>query len=128
MSDRIKILVTGGTGRFAQTLKKIKSKYNFIYPSKKKLDITRINSIENYLKKTRHKSVLHLAGFSRPMIEHEKNIIKSINLNIIGTSNLVCVCSKLNIKLIYGNRRIKKHPLVNWCPHTHYINYIHSRF
>jgi len=101
MSDRIKILVTGGTGRFAQTLKKIKSKYNFIYPSKKKLDITRINSIENYLKKTRPKSVLHLAGFSRPMIEHEKNIIKSINLNIIGTSNLVCVCSKLNIKLIY---------------------------
>ena len=101
MSDRIKILVTGGTGRFAQTLKKIKSKYNFIYPSKKKLDITKINSIENYLRKTRPKSVLHLAGFSRPMIGHEKNIIKSINLNIIGTSNLVCVCSKLNIKLIY---------------------------
>ena len=101
MSNRIKILVTGGTGRFAQTLKKIKSKYNFIYPSKKKLDITKINSIENYLRKTRPKSVLHLAGFSRPMIGHEKNIIKSINLNIIGTSNLVCVCSKLNIKLIY---------------------------
>ena len=35
------------------------------------------------------------------MIEHEKNISKSIKLNIIGTSNLVAACSKMKIKLIY---------------------------
>ena len=35
------------------------------------------------------------------MIEHEKNIQKSINLNIIGTANLVNICSELKIKLIY---------------------------
>ena len=35
------------------------------------------------------------------MIIHEKNIEKSIELNIIGTSNLVVECSKLNIKIIY---------------------------
>ena len=35
-----KIVVTGGSGRFAQALKKIKSKYKFIYPSKNILDIT----------------------------------------------------------------------------------------
>ena len=38
-----KIVVTGGTGRFAQSLKKIRSKYNFIYPSKKKLNISNTN-------------------------------------------------------------------------------------
>jgi dTDP-4-dehydrorhamnose reductase len=32
---------------------------------------------------------------------HEKNIIKSIDLNIIGTANLVKICSLLNIKLVY---------------------------
>ena len=32
---------------------------------------------------------------------HNKNITKSITLNIIGTSNLVNECSKKNIKLIY---------------------------
>ena len=101
MIKKKKIVVTGGTGRFAQSLKKIKSKYNFIYPSKKKLDITNIKSIFRYLKKTKPYSVLHLAGLSRPMIEHEKNISKSINLNIIGTANLVKICSKLKIKLIY---------------------------
>ena len=32
---------------------------------------------------------------------HEKNILKSIDLNIIGTANIVKVCQKNNIKLIY---------------------------
>ena len=32
---------------------------------------------------------------------HEKNIIKSIDLNIIGTANLVKVCKLYKIKLIY---------------------------
>ena len=40
-----KILVTGGDGRFATELKKIKTKYNFIYLSKKKLDILKKSSI-----------------------------------------------------------------------------------
>ena len=44
---------------------------------------------------------MHLAGLSRPMIEHSKNIRKSISLNIVGTANLVNICSELKIKLIY---------------------------
>jgi len=95
------IVVTGGSGRFAESLKKIKSKYKFIYPSKKLLNITDLNSIKKFLKKTRPKTLLHLAGLSRPMIEHDKNISKSINLNIIGTANLVSMCSQLKIKIIY---------------------------
>ena len=35
------------------------------------------------------------------MIIHEKDIIKSINLNIVGTCNLVKEASKLGIKVIY---------------------------
>jgi len=101
MALQNKIVVTGGTGRFAKSLKKIKSKFNFIYPNKKKLNITELKSVYNFLKKTRPKSVLHLAGLSRPMNIHEKKISESIKLNIIGTSNLVIACSKLKIKLIY---------------------------
>ena len=40
-----------------------------------------------------------MAGLSRPMNVHEKNI-KSINLNIIG-KNITKICSDNNIKLIY---------------------------
>jgi len=70
-------------------------------PKKTQLNICNLNSMRKYLKKIRPQSVLHLAGLSRPMIEHEKNIRKSINLNIIGTANLVNICSELKIKLIY---------------------------
>jgi len=101
MFGKKKIIVTGGSGRFAKTLKTIKCKYNFIYPKKNQLNINNLNLMRKYLKRIKPQSVLHLAGLSRPMITHEKNICKSINLNIIGTANLVNVCSELNIKLIY---------------------------
>ena len=92
MINNNKIVVTGGSGRFAQSLKKIKSKYDFIYPSAKSLNIVNLNSIRKFLKKEKPSSVLHLAGLSRPMIQHDKDISKSINLNIIGTANLVNIC------------------------------------
>ena len=96
-----KIVITGGTGRFGEVLKKIKTNYNLLYPNKKDLNITNFNKIKSYLKKNRPNIVIHLAGLSRPMKIHEKNISKSIILNIIGTSNLVRACSELNIKIIY---------------------------
>ena len=96
-----KILVTGGNSRFAESLKKIKSNFNFIYTNKKELNILKINSLKKKIKKIKPYSVLHLAGLSRPMSLHDGDISQSINLNIIGTCNLVKVCSELNIKLIY---------------------------
>ena len=96
-----KILVTGGSGRFAKTLKKIKTNYKILYPEKKVFDITDFRKIKLYLKKRRPNLVIHLAGLSRPMILHKKNISKSIHLNIIGTADIVRACSELKIKIIY---------------------------
>ena len=42
-----------------------------------------------------------MAGLSRPMKQHEEKIYKSIELNIIGTANIVKVCSRMGIKVIY---------------------------
>ena len=94
-----KIVVTGGEGRFSKELKKINSKYKFIFRNKKQFNILSLKSIEKNLKKFKPDAVLHLAGLSRPMSLHNKNIIKSIDLNIIGTANLVKVCSKKKLKL-----------------------------
>tara|TARA_B100001029_G_scaffold64778_1_gene52487 strand:+ start:527 stop:1225 length:699 start_codon:yes stop_codon:yes gene_type:complete len=96
-----KIVVTGGTGRFAQILKKIKSNYIMLYPTKNELDIRNYNKIKSYIRKKKPKIVIHLAGLSRPMSVHEKNVSKSVFLNIIGTANLVRVCSEQNIKMVY---------------------------
>ena len=59
------------------------------------------NSIKKYLTKIKPKILIHLAGLSRPLNIHEKQICKSIDLNIIGTANIVKVCSELKIKLVY---------------------------
>jgi len=101
MLNKKKIVVTGGTGRFGKVLKNYKTKKIYLFPSKKELNILKINSIKKYLKKKKPKYLIHLAGLSRPMSVHDTNIEKSINLNIIGTSNIVSVCSLLKIKVIY---------------------------
>ena len=71
-----KIVVTGGTGRFAQILKKIKSNYIMLYPTKNELDIRNYNKIKSYIRKKKPKIVIHLAGLSRPMSVHEKMYLK----------------------------------------------------
>ena len=96
-----KIVITGGGGRFAQVLKKNNKKLNILYPGKKDLNILNINSINRYLKRNKPKYLVHAAALSRPMNIHDKQISKSIDLNIIGTANIVKICSNLKIKLIY---------------------------
>ena len=96
-----KILVTGGDGRFARILKKNNKKLNLFFASKKQCDILNLNSIIKIIKKIKPKILIHCAGLSRPMNLHNKNISKSIDLNIIGTANITKICKKYNVKLIY---------------------------
>ena len=96
-----KIIVTGGEGRFASLLKKVRTSHSLIFPKKNELDITNYSMIKKYLKKNKAKMVMHLAGLSRPMMLHETNVQLSIKLNIIGTANIVRACADANIKLIY---------------------------
>jgi len=101
VKQKKKIIVTGGTGRFGSVLKKTKFNYQLLFPTKNKLNIMKFNKIKNYLKNTKPYCLVHLAGLSRPMKIHEKNISKSIELNIIGTANIVRACKMFGIKLIY---------------------------
>ena len=94
-----KIIVTGSDGRFGKILKKINKK--MIFRSKKQLNILSPKSISKNFKKYKPNYILHLAGLSRPMKIHEKDINKSIDLNIIGTCNLVKEASKFKAKMIY---------------------------
>jgi dTDP-4-dehydrorhamnose reductase len=96
-----KIIVTGGRGRFAKELKNFNTPYNFIFRDKKQLNILSSKSINKNFKKFNPDAVLHLAGLSRPMSIHDKDINSSIDLNIIGTANLVKACNIKKIKLVF---------------------------
>lgn len=101
MNLKYKIVITGGNGRFGSILQKKYQSNKLFYPKKSQLNILSTKSIEKYLKKTKPKILIHLAALSRPMNIHDKDISKSIDLNIIGTANVVKICLKLKIKLIY---------------------------
>ena len=96
-----KIVVSGGNGRFATVLKKAVNSKNYYFPSKSQMNILNLKSLEKYLKIKKPKYFIHVAALSRPMSIHDKKISKSIDMNIIGTCNVVKVCEKMKIKLIY---------------------------
>ena len=95
------MIITGGEGRFAKVLKKTLIGKNIHYLNKNSFNILNYKLMELKIKKIRPKTILHLAALSRPLSTHEKNISKSIDVNIIGTCNLVKLCEKYSIKLIY---------------------------
>ena len=101
MKKKKVIIFTGGTGRFVSEFKKIKNNFKVYYPSKRKVDILKFHSIIRFIKEKKPNYFIHCAGLSRPMSVHDKEINKSIDLNIIGTANVVKACEKFNIKLIY---------------------------
>ena len=97
----MKIIFTGGNGRFGKIFKKTTNIKNIIYPDKSRFNILNNKSIEKYISKFKPKIIIHAAGLSRPMELHDQDIAQSINKNIIGTCNLVKVCSAFDVKLIY---------------------------
>lgn len=96
-----KILITGGNGRFGKILKTIKTKHKLHFPEKESFNILKINQMRKYISTHKPNIIIHLAALSRPMKIHDENIIKSIDINIIGTANITKICKKFNIKLIY---------------------------
>ena len=96
-----RIVFSGGNGRFGKIFRKTDNKYEIFYPSKSELDIIKIDKIRSYLKKIKPKYFIHCAALSRPMKIHYKDIKKSIDINIIGTCNIVKICQEFKVKLIF---------------------------
>lgn len=96
-----RILVTGGKGTFAKVLKNKNNSLDLVFLNKKELNILKPETIRKCILKYKPNIILHTAGLARPMNQHERKISKSIDLNIIGTANIVKECVKYKIKLIY---------------------------
>ena len=94
-------LITGSNSKFCKLLKKKYYGKNIIYTSKKQFNILNPSSMEKTIRKIKPKILIHIAGLSRPMAFHETNIKESIDKNIIGTCNVVNICQKYNIKIVY---------------------------
>ena len=96
-----KILVTGSNSRFCKFLKEDLKNYKVYFTTKKNFNILKFKNMEKFIKSKKIDYIIHIAGLSRPMNIHDKNIQLSIDLNIIGTANIVKICDKYKIKLVY---------------------------
>ena len=101
MKKKDKIIFTGGSGKFGRIFRGIHKNKEILYPKSNQQNIKNFKSIKKYLSKHNPKYFVHSAALSRPMDVHDRNIINSIETNIIGTCNVVKACSEKNIKLIY---------------------------
>ena len=96
-----KLLMSGGNGKFAKQVIKHNDRYDIVAPSHSEMDVVDIYQIEKYVLDCKPDIFLHTAALTRPMVRHIENPEVSIKSNIIGTSNVVLVCMKYNIKLVY---------------------------
>lgn len=92
------ILLTGGTGKLGKAILNLQS--SFLTPSSSILDITKSNTIQNFLKKNDIDAVIHCAAMAR-MKECHENPEKAIETNVIGTANLV-------LEVIEKENKLKK--------------------
>ena len=100
------ILVTG-KGKLAQELVKLSSSdLSIVALSKREMDVSDeyivSDVIKEYMMKPNYpKYLVHTAALTKPMEINDRNPILSLSSNIVGTANVVKICHKYGIKLIY---------------------------
>jgi len=98
MSDNLRIVFTGGGGLLGSEFRKIRPDID--YPSSKEFNITDFEQMRKYVEADGCDLIVHAAAFiSPPLIE--KDPLKAIEVNIIGTSNVVKLCMEIDARLIY---------------------------
>lgn len=74
---------------------------NINYPSSKEFNITNYEQMKKYYVESRGCDlIIHAAAFTSPPLI-DKNPLKALEVNIIGTSNVVKLCMEFDARLIY---------------------------
>lgn len=97
----MKYIFTGGSGLLGHCMK-----YHFkydLFPKRQELDFTNLENVYDYLSKNKTSKLIHMGAETNTVgTENNREVtLNSLKTNIVGTCNLVEVCSKLDIKLIY---------------------------
>tara|TARA_B100000401_G_C52814040_1_gene725727 strand:- start:4244 stop:4984 length:741 start_codon:yes stop_codon:yes gene_type:complete len=99
MEIKQKILLLGGSGQLGKVLLNSKLFKNILAPSKKKLNLIKIEELKRFIYKKNITIIINCAAKAR-MNYCEKYPKEAIKVNIDGISNIVKVIQKKNIKLI----------------------------
>ena len=93
-----KILVTGSNGQLATEFKYLKKKIQFklIFSDKKKIDISKLTHLINFLKINPVDIIINCASYNKvDKAENKKN--SAYNVNKKGVNNLINISKKIKI-------------------------------
>lgn len=98
MVNHSKIIFTGGSGLLGSEFRKILPDIN--YPSSREFNVTNYDQMKQYVESNGCDLVVHAAAMTSPPIV-DKEPLKALEINIVGTSNVVKLCMEFDVRLIY---------------------------
>lgn len=98
MNNKPTIIFTGGSGLLGSEFRQIAPEFH--YPSSQEFDVTNYGQMEAYAKQHGCSQVIHAAAFTSPPAV-DKNPTRALEVNIIGTANVVKLCAAFNARLLY---------------------------
>jgi len=98
MTNKSQTIFTGGSGLLGSEFRRILPDIN--YPSSKEFSVTKYNQMKKYLESNGCELIIHAAAFTSPPLI-DKDPLKALEINIVGTSNVVKLCMEFDARLIY---------------------------
>jgi len=98
MLKQQKMLVTGGSGLLGSEFKKTIP--DACFPAHEEFDISDYDQMDKFLEGKEFDYLFHAAAFTSPP-RVDESPSQAIDVNIIGTANIVKLCVKYGLKLIY---------------------------
>jgi dTDP-4-dehydrorhamnose reductase len=98
MADKTKILFIGGSGLLGGEFRKICP--SALYPSRDELDVRSFEQVNRYFERRNIENVVHAAAFTSPP-KVDKDPELALDSNIVGTCNVVKVCMRYNVRMVY---------------------------
>lgn len=93
-----RILLTGGSGLLGTQFRKLAA--DLLAPDEHEFDILFPDRMRAYLDNCRPEMILHGAAFTSPPLV-DKDPITAMDVNIVGTANMVRLASERNLRLVY---------------------------
>src|SRR3990167_23441 len=94
----MKILLFGGSGTLGKELMKINP--DIIAPTHDEVDVADINQVYGFLNQHNPDIIINAAAITdNRMVESDAN--EAIDVNIIGSANLVRACERMNVRMVY---------------------------
>lgn len=98
MADKNKIIFTGGSGLLGTEFQKIRPDID--YPWWEDFNITKYSQMTEYIRSKGCDVIVHAAAFTSPPLI-QKDPLEAIEVNIIGTANVVKLAMEFDLRLLY---------------------------